>query len=248
MKKLELNLLDAENLINFITKFRVIDKNIMLKIYNDKIVAKSFKEDVNLIKYGEIEFDNLFTFVNKKDKIEEPIKLWVYNIDKFKSALNIIGNCKFIVEIDDDLFATKIELKSRNIKKTIPVLNNLEFNEIEDEKIIKLFDKSSTHVGFEIEKNFLLKLKALNDLENENYFYISIVDNVPIFYGSEFELKLETEIEKNKEVTQKYYIDKSIFKYIDLEDQEIYLKDNAILLFNGNFKIASSLLENTEIE
>jgi hypothetical protein len=248
MKKIELNLLNSKLLIDFIIKFRVLDKNILLEISSDKLIAKTFKDELNIMKYGIIEFDDIFAYSKKNDKIDETIKLWVYNIDKFKAALLAVGDCKFIISYDEtDMSATQIELKTKNIKKIIKVLNNLEFNEIEGDKIEKLFDIKNCFANIYLNKEFLFKLKQLTDLEVEGGFVISTEDSKIIFIGSEFELNFDGEFKILNDEIKKFIVNRSIFKFIDNEDYNVYLKENAILFFdNNNFKLASGLLESQD--
>jgi hypothetical protein len=248
VKKIELNLLNSKSLIDFIVKFRVLDKNILLEISNDKLIAKTFKDELNIMKYGTIEFDDIFAYSKKNDKIDETIKLWVYNIDKFKAALLAVGDCKFIISYDEtDMSATQIELKTKNIKKIIKVLNNLEFNEIEDNKIENLFDIKNSFANIYLDKEFLFKLKQLTDLEVEGSFVISTENSKVTFIGSEFELNFDGEFKILNNEIKKFIINRSIFKFIDNEDYNVYLKENAILFFDSNnFKLASGLLESQD--
>jgi hypothetical protein len=245
MKKIELNLLNSKAMIDFVSKFQVIDKNILLEIDGEKIIAKAFKDDINFIKYGELDFADLFTYTKKNDNIDSIIKLWIYNIDKFKKSLMVTGDCKFLIEYDEDeMFATKIELKTKTIKKIINVVNNIEFSEITDEQIKKLFNKDNANINMELTKEFLVRLRSLAELESNNSFSISVKDKKIKFIGTEFELEYDGDLEINNDETTLFNLDKIIFKYIDIEDYDISLKENAVLFFGENsFKLAAALLE-----
>ena len=257
MKKLTLKCINPADFIDFLSRFKVIDNNVLLEIRgNEKLLVKSFTPTGSAIKMGEIDFDEIFE--EPKNDIPDNLQLGIFNVDLFIRIFNNIDedNLIFNIEYEKDEegknneninFVYKFVVKTKSIKMNIPCAEPSIFEYLSDETVTGIFDDSNCVFNFDVTPNFLSKVLNFTSFETSDALTISIKHNktedkkLLLFKGKNFTLKYPDEFSGPKDDVE-ISIDKEYFKFLDSEEYVVKGNDEILLFeskdYSGKMNIA----------
>jgi len=244
--KLQLNLINPKGLVDFISKFKSIDSNLLLSITADKIDVRAYTPNAVAVKMGELNFDDIFTLPDG-ETVPENLKVGIYNVQKFIKIFNYIDeenvllNITYSTEKNGDNYGIKLDIKTATLQKVIPGAKQTMFKSLTDEQVERAFDVEEAYYCLNFEKHLLDKIKNLLSVEASKYFTLVYKKGTIFFIGKEFKLKYTDEVEILKEEDFELPLEKDVFKYADGDDYNLYGKETGALLFSKDAEIKIGL-------
>ena len=243
LKKLQLNLINAKGLVDFLGKFKVIDTNILISITPEIIEVRTVTPTDSAFKEGTINFEDVFV-LPEGETMPDELKIGIFNVDKFTKIFSYIDEDNIALNItykQEDGYSLKTEIRTATLQKTFPSAGKNSFRTMTDDQVETAFnvDEATFKIGFD--KNLLDRINNLLSLETSKFFNLIYKKGVLTFTGKEFKLKYTGEIEVITDGDLEIPFEKTAFKYADKEDYELYAKETGVLLFGKNSEFKTGL-------
>lgn len=267
--KIILKSIDEDKFVDFIKKFLTFDSNLLLEIEEENgenfFSVKSFTPSKTSIKYGRIAISDCFDIDEEVD-LPLNLKIGIYGVRNLATYFGYIEDSEFELiihypneaSVDDNLWASNIELNSTSLKKNFAAAKRNSFKLMPKEAIPVVFNTEDSNWNFRLSSNDIKKIKTLMELEASTIISINVIDDKNVVFGTVEEdgvrINIETaDIEINNNVNIE--INKENFKkYLDDDSCSLYCKDNSLLFLEGddpdtaNIKVALSKVKHEETE
>lgn len=216
IKMLSLKIKSAQTFSDFLKKFSLIDKQLLLEIKDGKLKAKTCTPEKTVVKYSSIDLDEIFDF-NKVDLPTEPIKIGIFNLLKLISSFkqfNWDSVTKFEitpVQIENEQFAQSIKIVSDELDMEFACAGkNLFKFIISDDVIAKITDTTTQSFEFVLDRDKLSRIMSLSDFDSD-FNLVSFIgsDKGIKAKGKSYNLELfKTPVEKSKISVMKEHLAK----------------------------------------
>ena len=236
MSSLKLKINQPIKLINFLKRFSGIESTLLLEMDETSIKAKTHTPEKSVVKYSSMPLDEIFS---EYSEIKDPIKIGIYNVDKFASSCKFFGESEFelIVEYNksgDEHVGSNLILKNSSLEIEFICAQPKLFTYITDDLLTKITDTDNAFVEFELLKDEQSKLSSLFGIDSD-YSKISFVKKGKGIYakGKTFNLLLleEDGLKDGKDC------DLSVFKhhyvFLDREDSQVYIAEEKLILLSN---------------
>jgi hypothetical protein len=203
---LSLKIKSAQTFSDFLKKFSLIDKQLLLEIKDGKLKAKTCTPEKTVVKYSSIDLSEIFDF-NPIDLPAEPIKIGIFNLLKLINSFkqfNWDSVTKFEitpVQIDGEQFAQTVKIISDELDlEFLCAGKNLFKFIISDDVITKITDTSSQLFEFVLDRDKLARILSLGDFDSESTLVSFIGSEKGIkVKGKSYNLELhKTPVDKSK--------------------------------------------------
>jgi len=261
-QKLRLSLINPIEFINFLKKFSTQEPNILIELRgNEKITIKTATPQTrNIIKVGEINFDEIF--ISDNENIPENIFIGLYNISNFINTFDLFAEDKIDIILyyemnqNGEYISKKTTIKTENLKYHFANAPMKLFEYMTDDIANNIFDISASCANFEMDKKLLSKIQRLVANEASKTFTIIAEKNKNIFInGKQFELKLTTTQSTNDDISVN--IGRQYLNVLDKDTYDVYIVSKGLLFKSRdtitNIAIArdkdiQSIIDNPDLE
>lgn len=252
MKKVKIRIINSKKLINFISKFKAFDQNVLLEINGkEDIVVKSFRSTKTAVKWGKIKLDSIVDLEKSTLNDEDKILVGIYNIDLFSKMVENIDEEYFDMLLEynekDECFTDKMVLKSDTLKLNIPNAEKIMFARIKDEIIENIFSLENSMFNFKLDSTLLSKLTTLANFDKNNktikfkFNKSNDSEDALLFSGKNFDLKFPNDIKLKKDSLE-VVIDKTFLTYLDKNVYETYGFEEQIYFFSVDEDIETKVV------
>lgn len=247
---LNFKIIEPNNFISFLKKFKLIDKSVVLEVEYDNIFGKIKTYDRSVLKYVKINFNDIF----EGELLEKRLKIGILELTKIidifkyfdtKQPLNLTINAE---PYNNEFIASKLNFYNNYINIFINCADIDLLSYVKDEIQQNVHSTENFEVKCNIPKEKFKKLNSLITIDNnpdELLIFTVNNDNIEILGNSFKYYLIKDENINNFSSSKKYVIYKKQFSYVDIEDSEIYFHDNRIIIksIETNTTIAIGLVE-----
>lgn len=225
----------VNNLINFLKRFSVIDKQLLLEVTQQNLLAKSNTTDRATVKYSKIAIGDVLEAKSEFDA--DLLKIGIIDINKFCNAFKhfVEGDEIFLDvltdKIGDDLLGVEMKLYTKELKITLPCQDVSLYTYISAEalkRIVKSVQDEKV-MEFPFPKEVFSKVSSLCGMDSgEDHVKVRVSSDGKVYVkGKSFEYHLldvkgGTDIELTFKNNQ--------FGYIDQEISAFHLSPNRMLV------------------
>lgn len=233
MSKKVYRLSSSQNLINFMKRFSVIEKQLLFEINDNEMIAKTYTVDKSVVKVSTISLDNIFSM---DDVSSENVKIGLFSVDNFVSSFKNFTDDDLSLEITsekvgNEMIGTELKLFSKNLKILFPCASMSMFKYIDETMISNITNSDETIFSFIIDRDSLAKIADLSKFDSDNNtLSITSKDGEIFFKGKVFEMLLPG---STSETDGSISFFKSHFSFIDKEEMEVFVLDSKII-FKSN--------------
>jgi hypothetical protein len=233
-KSITLMSLNSTNFINWLKKFNIIEKSLLLEVdTNEKtFIAKSYNDEKSIIKFSKISFEEAGFMLNSKTT--DFIKLGIYSIGQLIKSLNTFSeNLTMTINYDtikndngeDENAGLSILIKNDELKVKVECTSLNIFKYISD-TLFKNICTTDEITRFDLSKEFIEKINNLLVLDKDYKFFEFIIKNNKVYIkGKTFELELA----ENGDEKALLSIYKEQFEKIDKENYNVIFGDDKMV-------------------
>lgn len=182
------------NLIQYLNKFKAIEKSLLLELTEDGLVSKSYTPDQSTVKGSKISLRDVL-----EGTVPVPIiKIGISDISKltglfkhFSEGDEIFMDLSYADLGDDEIVATELKFYTSSLKINFVCADLSLFNYIEDEMLSKIVDSAIDEkiTEFPFPKDAFSKIVSLCNIDStDDLLNISISNSKIIFKSKSFEL------------------------------------------------------------
>lgn len=263
-KTLNLKIASAQNFISFLKKFNKIDSNALIEFTtDDKIRSNAHTAAKTSTKYGAIPIEDVFE-VDDRNELTEPIKMGIYNIDRFITNLenilidgtdNLVFTLEYSKTKDGDLFGEKFIIANEYTQIEYSCAAKNLFKWIPDEILNKITDTEVAEYSFEISPEVLARIKSFCDVETGSDVFISPYleeagNTTILFKGKNFKRRtnLTNEIFKYNNDYSKLgsLLKKEFLKFLDKEYYKVFVTPVSYIFESRDSEFKIVLSKSTE--
>lgn len=233
MNKNKLKIKSTENFINFIRRFKSIEKGLLLEIDSEKMRAESHSVDRGIVKSSSLELEKVL----EGDIPNNLIKIGIFNISKLLDVFKHYDNTEELFleihweKIEDDNIASMLRIFSDKLTFTLKCADTDLFIYVSQETFNSLSNPiiENKNFHFSLSNTFFNKINSLCDFDSaEEKLTIKLKSGEIHFYGETFNYRVDEKIEESKEVDFSFY--KSRFSSIDAENSIFYISSDKLLI------------------
>jgi hypothetical protein len=192
MKELLLNVENAANFkvtfSNFVKKFSVMDKSILIKLVDNKFTATMSNFEKSVIKYAESEINDV-TF---SENVTEAIFLPFMSYEKVIKILEFFGNDSLDLKItydtvDGNLVGLNICFRNENLTMELGCAKISLFEtslKVTKDILAQLSDTSNPLYSIEATEEMINKIKNLSATNMDDEIYIEAKENAAYLIGT----------------------------------------------------------------
>lgn len=223
------------NLIGFLKRFSVIEKQLLLEITADNILAKSNTPDRATVKYSKIPIVDVLEL--KSEFKSDLLKIGIIDINKFCNAFKHFNEGDEIFfdvltdTIGEDLLGIEMKLYNDNLKITIPCQDISLYTYISSDALKRIIKSVADEkvMEFPFPKEVFAKISSLCGMDgSEDHVKVKVTNDGKVYMkGKSFEYHLldvqgGTDIELTFKNNQ--------FGFIDQEISAFHLSPNRMLV------------------
>lgn len=264
-EKITWTIANAENFVDFLKRFTKIDSNALIEFStNNKIRSNCYTASKSSTKYGAIPIEDVF-HIDEKNQLVEPIKMGIYNIEKFTSNLkNMVNDAEgtkdllFTLEYskdkDGELYGKRFIISDDNAEIEYPCAAKTLFRWLKDDILENVMNTTDKTFTFVLDPITLKKISNYSDAEvGTDLSMMPFLEDdgttTILFKGRNFKRRWNLGAEVTDTNTKNYpkyasSIKKEFLKFLDADTYNICVTDTALILFStqGEFKIVLAKL------
>lgn len=249
-KTWNLRIINSANFIAFLKKFKLVSKSVPLELEGGNLFGKVKTEDKSVIKYVNIDVDNVF----EGELPTSRLKIGILEISRLIDVFKYFGPEEELnVSIDsepyeDEYIATKIRFYTPSTDIFVKCSDISLLSYIDDNIQKMIHSTEGSEVNFQISKEMFQKLSSLTGIDSnpEELLNFDVQEEEIRVRGNSFQCQILKGQKVNGYTKSSVYtIYKKQFPYIDPEDSEIYFHENRILVksLESDSYIAIGLVE-----
>ena len=244
------SIVNSNNFIKFLKKFKLVEKSVVLEINGNNLFGKVRTPDKAVIKYVNIDINEVF----EGDVPPERLKMGILEInrltDLFKyfnteDEINVAIECH---PYENELIASKIKFSSSTLDIFIKCADISLLSYIDDEIQGRIHSTEGSEVNFPISKESFQRLSSLIGMETnaEELLNFDVKSDGVSVKGNSFQYQI-LKGESPKDFTEDctYTVYKNQFSCIDQESSEVHFHENRIFVksIESDSMIAIGLVE-----
>lgn len=185
------------NLITFLKRFSSLEKNLLLEMTRDNLLAKSYTGDKAIVKYSKLALGDVL----EGDVPADLVKIAIFDISKvtnvfdhFSKADEISLDVKYEV-ISGEYVATELLFHTKALRIKVECADLSLFTYIQPEMIKRIVKSAADDkvLDFPFPKDAFVKINSLCKIDYvKDFLTIKIHDNKIIFKGKSFEYEVGT--------------------------------------------------------
>jgi len=185
----------STNLISFLKRFTPLDKNLLIEITPDNIMAKSYTGDKSIVKYSKLAIGDVLEGAVPADLL----KVAVYDIGKiinvfnhFSEADEISVDIKYEV-ISEEYVGTEILFHTNSLRIKVECADLSLLHYISGEMIKRIVKAAMDDkvIDFPFPKEAFSKINSLCKIDSvKDFLNIKIADGKVVFKGKSFEYEV----------------------------------------------------------
>jgi len=229
-KKLELRMVSATELTNFLKRFSSISGSLLIEINSEYMSAKTHTPERSVVKASKIELNRIFS---NPEAVTENVIFGVYSLDKLIKSFSHFEGSEvsfnlYTEKTSDGTVGTDIILKNDSLKINFQCATLRLFTRITDEMMDRIGDVSSAEVNFVLTKELQTQVNSLTGIDSDQKLLSFNLKNGEVSAsGKSFNKHLLTV--ENKDVKVDVSVYKSQFAYIDREDSMVYMNEDRLI-------------------
>lgn len=232
--KLKIDRIDQHALTDFISRVKLIDSFIYMKVSNGRIQSTVYLPQRDAVKSHSVSADTILQ-VSEWPDTDKEMKIAFFEGNKVIEAIKhfdhdaIKGEIEFI-ENEEDLVASTFRIYNDELEITLSCSEpSLGFKDLTEDQVNAIFARDNSTFSFGIDNHMLTKVKNLFSLDKDETFSINSSTSGVNVKGKTFNVVVNPDSKGNGDVT----VYKKYLNLLDREEQTVYVSGSKVV-FQSN--------------
>lgn len=231
---IKLKIKSPNSLIEFMKKFSIMDKQVLMEIENEELKCKYSTIEKTMVKSSKIKLSDIFTWSEELPK--RNLKIGIYNIDKLINSFkqfSFTGDTFFNIqftEINSEFVAQEIFLESSDLEMNFPCSSLSMFKyQLTDDIMNKVLNTSENLLNFPLSKETQSKMLSLLSFDSDNDILTFISNSKGIrIKGKSFNFEISNQ--PNVDLTSK--VGKDFLMKLDKENYNVFVMNKKLVFIS----------------
>jgi len=230
--KLEINRIDQNGFVEFISRLKTIDTFLYFKLRNGQITSAVYLPQRDAMKLHNAPIIDVFSISSALPEGKE-LKVAFFDATKVLDALKmfqtdqISGEMEF-QENEEDFVCTSLRLFNDELEITLACSDpSLGFKDLTDTQLQGIFDREGSDFDFVLDTFTLNKIRSLFSLDKEETFSISAGNDEVRVKGKTYNYQANQSFNGSASEATLY---KKYLNLLDPEEYSVYVSSNKVVM------------------
>lgn len=230
--KLEINRIDQNGFVEFISKLKTIDTFLYFKLRNGQVTSAVYLPQRDAVKLHSAPIKDVFSITEALPEGKE-LKVAFFDASKVLDALKmfqsdqISGEMEF-QENEEDFVCSSLRLFNDELEITLACSDpSLGFKDLTDAQLQTIFDREGSDFDFVLDTFTLNKIRSLFSLDKEETFSITASNSEVRVKGKTYNYQANQAFNGSASEATLY---KKYLNLLDREEYSVYVSNNKVVM------------------